>query len=205
MMTQFKKCCTCGIWKPLTCYNKSKNHKGGYKVECKVCMRKRSKKWSKNNPEKVAANSANRRAMEMALPHTENSKEWKTVLEEFNYKCPLTNSSENVHLEHFIPVSWGFGGSLRNNIYPMNGTLNISKNASNPFEWCKTLTKEQRKIFYSVIVSKLAEENEMTIGEFKNYVYWCEQNKRTVEQVKADNEKGLTSIDLWKLSIEKSN
>lgn len=170
--------------------------------ENKERERETRKKWKSKNPDKLAAHKANRRAMKHALPYTTSSEVWLDVIMTYDSKCAVTGK-EKFDLEHMIPLSWGHGGSLKNNIYPMDSTLNMSKSNKNPFKFAKQLKGKQRKNFEKVL-HNLAKENGMTYKEYHKYVNWCEKNKRTVEQVIADNEKGLSSIDLWKNSLENS-
>ena len=146
------------------------------------------------------AHQANRRAMKSALPHSNSSDEWLEVVQKYDNKCPVTGSDE-FDFEHFMSLNWGHGGSLKNNIYPLEHSLNIRKSTKNPFKWIKELTPQQQDK-YRKVIHNLAEENGLTYKEFEQFVNWCEKNKRTVEQVKADNERGLTSIDLWKQSLK---
>ena len=164
--------------------------------------RKRCREYSKTarGREVDRAIQANRSAMKKALPYPRNSNEWHQVLDEFGGVCAITGKSE-YSLEHFIPLSWGHGGSLANNIYPMEGSLNMSKSNKHPFKWAeRNLKGEQYEAFLNV-ARYLAELNGMTLKEFRKFVTWCYKNQRTVEQVKADNERGLTSQDLWRASL----
>lgn len=147
------------------------------------------------------ASMANRKAMKLALPHEEGSSQWLETLARYNDACAITGATENINLEHFMPLSWGHGGSLANNIYPMEGSLNMSKSNKHPFKWAeRNLKGEQYEAFLNV-ARYLAELNGMTLKEFRKFVTWCYKNQRTVEQVKADNERGLTSQDLWRASL----
>lgn len=100
---------------------------------------------------------------------------------QFN-RCLLTGESENLHFEHFIPISVG-GGNTFDNCYFMDGYLNSIKSDHNPFEWIKTQPDEYQDRFHSVLVPMLAARNDMTVEEFTEYVYWCFENPRTIEDL----------------------
>ena len=151
--------------------------------------------------EVARAKKANRKAMKLALPHEEGSSQWLETLARYNDVCAITGATENINLEHFIPLSWGHGGSLANNIYPMEGSLNRSKSNQNPFKWAERYLKGEQYENFLNVARYLAELNGMTLKEFRKFVTWCYKNQRTVEQVKADNERGLTSQDLWRASL----
>lgn len=51
-MIKEKICGTCKSKKLLTEFNKNKTRKDGYSGACRLCDNKRSRKYSKNNPEK---------------------------------------------------------------------------------------------------------------------------------------------------------
>ncbi|MED1350592.1 hypothetical protein P4U51_30005, partial [Bacillus paranthracis] len=85
-----------------------------------------------------------------------------------------------IHLDHFIPLAWGHGGTIIENMIPLRGDLNISKNDRNPFEWIKR--EDIREIVdmakWHETIEYLAKLNGMTTKEYEEYVYWCEENKR---------------------------
>ena len=159
-------------------------------------IQKQMKQYYKNNKEQFKINNQKRRTIEKALEHTLTKEQWTETLEHFNYSGALTGS-DDIHLEHFIPLSSGHGGTCIENCYPMNSTLNLSKNDSNPFEWIKIQPEDIQDNFYNVLVPYLADKNNMSVDEFTAYVNYCMEHKRTVEQIKVDNEAGITSKDLF--------
>ncbi|MED3182042.1 hypothetical protein P4305_18730 [Bacillus thuringiensis] len=111
------------------------------------------------------------------MPKTLKPNDVSTLL---NCGCALTGDMDDIHLDHFIPLSWGHGGTVIENMIPLNGTLNLSKSDRNPFEWIKR--EDIREIvdmakWYETI-EYLAKLNGMTAKEYEEYVYWCEENKR---------------------------
>jgi hypothetical protein len=88
-----KKCKKCNEVKILNEFpQKSKGGIGGRYSQCKSCVNGNPYK-KKHSPSYDKVRKAKRKALEMHL-----------------VKCELTDSI-TVHLEHFIPVSWGHGGS----------------------------------------------------------------------------------------------
>lgn len=213
------KCCTqCGKFKSLLEFNVSKKAKDGRRSECRECQKKYDRGWYKRNkeykkeavkayiktwrqehPEDAKVYYQTRRAMKKALPHDLSREQWLEILVKYRGGCAITGKATDVNMEHFIALNTGHGGTIIGNIYPMNGSLNSSKNSQNPFEWMKQLNNEQKKN-YRKVIRHLAKLNGMTYKEFKDYTYWCYNNPRTVEQVEKDNEKGLTSIEIFHLT-----
>lgn len=112
--------------------------------------------------------------------------------------CALTGVSENLTLDHFIPLNWGHGGTYHGNIYFVTRKLNGSKRNENPFEWIRFASDRYEEIdlkLWRKLVEKLATLNKLSIPEFKDYVYWCEENKRTSQELAIDNS---FSLDLWR-------
>lgn len=213
-----KKCTKCGKVKQLSEFNNRSSSKDGKRSECSMCQRaydrewyKRNsdfkkaqvktyiKRWRKEHPEEARLYYQTRRTMKKALPNTLTHEQWLEILVKYKCKCPIRENTENISLDHFIALNTGHGGTVIGNVYPMNSGLNSSKNATNPFIWMKQLSKKQQ-MKYKKVIRHLAKLNCMTYKEFKEFTYWCYENPRTVEQVKADSERGLTSIDLWKMS-----
>lgn len=97
--------------------------------------------------------------------------DYDSVLERFEYKCAISGSSD-IHMDHFIPISTGYGDTTIGNMIPLDAKLNLSKSASNPFEWIKTRSDIDRKRFEDVVFY-LAEMNGLTTDEFEAHVYNC--------------------------------
>jgi 5-methylcytosine-specific restriction endonuclease McrA len=128
------------------------------------------------------------------LPSTLSRREI-TKLREYAV-CPLTGETEDLTMDHFIPLNWGHGGLYRGNIFFVSRKLNSSKSKENPFRWIRWLTRyeEINKKGWDALVIELAKENELTKKEFKEFVDWCEDNQRSIEQLRFDN---TPSLQLW--------
>lgn len=106
------------------------------------------------------------------LPATMTKDEWVDIVGYFKHKCPLTGATENLSLEHFIPISWGYGGTTVGNCYPLQADMNMRKSDKNPFEWIKT-EKNVNISAWNYLIAYLATQNNKTVGEFTNYVNEC--------------------------------
>ena len=179
-----------------------KEYQKQYSKEHRESQNESGKKWRKKNPEKVALKDQRRRAREKSLPDDLKPETRTKIFAHFNNTCPISGANTNLHHEHFIPLCVGHGGTTAENIYPMEGSLNLSKNGSNPFEWIKSQPQEYQENFYNILVPYLAKVNNMEVAKFTDFVYWCFDNPRTPEQTEADNEKGLTSKDLFYNSLK---
>ena len=157
--------------------------------------------YRQNNPEIFKVSDNRRRAKKKALPADLTAKQWDKNMKYFNYSCALTGKKENIHQEHFIPISILHGGTTEENMYPMEGCLNVSKSNKNPFEWIKEQPEEYQNNFHNNLVPYMAKKNKMQVKEYEDFVYWCFANPRTLEQAEKDNKEGLTSKDLFYQSI----
>ncbi|WP_163530988.1 HNH endonuclease [Halobacillus ihumii] len=170
-----------------------------------LCKERRQKSYRKayaENPAKFAAKQAKRKAMERNLPF--DNKFGKTgyegVLARFDGRCALTGDKvegNSNHLDHVIPLSIGHGGTYVGNCIPLRGDLNLSKNDRNLFEWFYE-NKERFNLSqerFDDLILYLAIHNNMTPEEYRDFVYWCFDSKRTVEQAAQD--KRLSS-EIWK-------
>lgn len=139
----------------------------------------RAKEWKRQNPERVRAHKYNRRKRELAVVCEWGADKERQMYEYFEYSCALTGDSENITLDHFIPLMTGKGGTTIENMIPLRSDLNFSKNDRNPFEWFTTnkarFKLSQRK--FDAIVSYLAGLNDMSIREYRDYVYKCFEGK----------------------------
>lgn len=155
-------------------------------------------------PEEARVRRNNRRALELNLPATLTVRVDEQLLNEQTYTCVTgVRLGEIIALDHFIPISWGHGGTTPENTVYLTMEANSRKNDRIPFEWIKTESEEAQERFYTIILPMIAERNGLTVGEYKDFVYWCEANKRTAEEVEADNLKygyKKPSIELWKES-----
>ena len=203
-----KRCPKCEIVKSVDEFSKWKGTKDGLQTYCKSCSSKYfqsekgkkaiAKYWQSEKGKKSTQRGANnRKARKMALPNTLTPEQQNEIYSTFDNKCPLTGNSENLNLEHFIPLSILHGGTCFGNLYPCDASLNMSKSNKNPLKWIQKQPEQIRRNFHQKVLPVLAKQNGMTVVEFKKFTNWCFKNKRTLEQAQADLEKGLTSVDLF--------
>lgn len=207
-----KKCSSCKQYKELDLFPKDKRRRLGVKSECKVCHSERNrriyhenkeryravqKEYERTNKKYRKAKRKRRRTREKTLHLSWGIAEEQELLDLFGNNCPLTGSFD-IHYDHFIALSTGHGGTYMGNIVPLDSKLNESKHAQNPFEWIKTRDDIPIDNF-NRLVDKLAELNGLTSDEFRSFVYWCYENKRTVDEIKRDSRK---SVDIWRSDID---
>ena len=152
-----------------------KEYRKAYRKRNREREKELHKAWINDNRGKARLNVQKRRAKRKSLPSTLSIKQKEHLPELQNHKCIISGITDNLHLEHFIPISWGVGGTTFENCYYLEGSLNISKGNRNPFEWIKTQPTEYQSNFHNKLVPMLAERNNMSVEEFTDYVYQCEK------------------------------
>lgn len=137
-----------------------------------------------------------RKAMRNALPKNISDEEWQELK---GHSCAISKKKSTVvTVDHFIPLIWGHGGDVKGNLFPLDRKLNELKSSHNPFRWIErreiqALVDRKR---WDELVRSLAAQNNLTVREFTQFVYWCEKNTRTIEDVQADPRK---SIEIWRV------
>jgi hypothetical protein len=199
-----KQCSMCEEVKPLSDFrlvNKSKGYRNG---RCVPCDRLYQSQWQKKvnygaqrrynertrakyiETVKFANHKRRARGTTLAtLPDSLSVTEWREIREHFDNKCAISGS-ENIAIEHFIPLSWGHGGTILGNVYPLDSDLNLSKSDKNPFEWAAEQDIDLDA--WKRLVAFLAVQNGLSVDDFKAFVYWCEDNKK------------FSSIELWRMT-----
>lgn len=154
-----------------------------YRENNKEEIAARQKDWYLRNPSKARLPKLKRRARLSRLPDTFTKEEYRIMMDFFSWSCALTGEIRNLHNDHAIPLSTGFGGTTVFNIIPLKAELNLSKNDSNFFIWFhenKTRFNISQAKFDKTI-EYLAGMNGMTPQEYKEYVYKCHEGKREGE------------------------
>jgi hypothetical protein len=165
-----------------------------------------SKRWARENPEKCRVIKRKRDAYKLNLPCNLTKVEFDITNTFFFGRCALTGENDTLHLEHFIALSTGHGGTTISNTYQMSGELNQSKCAKNPFTWYASRA-DIDPTRWSTLVAYLADANGLSPADFRTYVDWCYENPRTVDQIVTDNERYgyvVSSITLWNASKSSS-
>lgn len=222
-----KKCTKCGEVKALTEFGDDNRTSTGKKSACRNCYNKEYRRYRRSNlakvarlrrlayhrcpqyqleynveyrrrhPERKKLHDGVRNARKRALPGT------SICLRRLEPICSLTGESSDVTLEHWLPFETGHGGTYIGNIYYLTGHLNYSKQNKNPFEWFEANGQrfELSQSAFNELVAKLAAQNGLTPEEFRDFTYWCFANKRSVEQVRADNLRygyKKPSLEIWR-------
>lgn len=215
-------CSICGEEKEITEFYSITKGSGyfGMRRECRNCSLQRVRNWANKNrdrivesvrrnrkryrelyPEKfkryTTEHQAKRRALDIHLGYDFSVKENEKI---FGTTCVLTGDTD-IAYDHFVPLNWGHVGSYNRNMYPLNQRLNSSKWAHNPFDWFEDNHERfgliRRK--FDELVTILAELNGLTTDEYRDFVYWCEANKREPEEIALDPR---PSIDIWRDSMK---
>lgn len=114
-----------------------------YREDNKEIIAKKKSIYRKNNREKQNIYNHRRKAKAKQLPATLTEEQWISIKEKFNNSCAYCGMTEEEHLkqfgeqlhqEHFIPLSNG-GGYTHNNIIPACKSCNSSKWNNNFFDW----------------------------------------------------------------------
>lgn len=155
------------------------------------------KRYRQNNPEKIYEKTKRRQELLKALYSNWSASLKRECESDFNYKCVISEDP-NYEQDHFIAISTGHGGTYKGNIILLSGYINNKKSDNNPFEWIKTRSNHEQ-LNFEKLVSKLAILNNLSVEDFKSFVYWCYGNPRTIEEVKRDERK---SIDIWRTADE---
>lgn len=135
-------------------------------------IREIDRAWVEENRERRNLVEARRRARKKSLPDTLTPDEQQEILDTFSYACVICEEAYE-HMDHFIPLFSGHGGTTKENMIPMCSECNMSKGAKNPFEWAKTLTQKDRERFDS-LVEYLTELNGIAaVEDYEAHVYQC--------------------------------
>ncbi|MBW3113554.1 hypothetical protein KYJ26_16995 [Bacillus sp. MCCB 382] len=191
MLSGVQKCCTvCSKNVSVKRFNKHASSIYGIESYCKKCSYERVRKYvltSDSYREHLKIHAHNRRAKEKLLPFGYDENDLLDTLEVFG-GCVLTGDAD-IHLDHVIPIAIGHGGTIKSNMIPLRSDLNMNKKKSNIFEWFSAnkqrFNLSQEK--FDTLIDYLAELNEMTREEYREYVYWCHANPRTVDQLREED------------------
>jgi hypothetical protein len=147
--------------------------------------KQQEKLYRNQNKDILRLNVTRRLARKRQLPDDFTFEQEMSVAAEFNKSCAMTGGS-NIHWDHVIPLSVGHGGTTYGNMIPLRADLNQSKNDSNIFEWFEANRQrfELSQERFDNLIAYLASANAMTVEEYRDYVYWCHANPRTIDEIK---------------------
>src|SRR5690606_33063900 len=156
-----KQCKTCGKYKEVLCFKENKASLNiEYSNQCMEC----DKDFKELNTFAYKLRHYKESSVKMNLPIPMTEKQLEKVYDRFDSRCALTDSI-NTSCEHFIPVSWGHGGTYSGNIYLIKYNLNMSKGNINPFVWIRT-PKVKKNVDikkWNKLIKYLAAQNKMTV------------------------------------------
>lgn len=168
---------------------KEKERKREWRQNNREHYREYSRNHRKENKEMYQIHSQRRRARKEELPDTLTEKELFDILDTFKDSCALSGVSE-YHLDHVIPLATGHGGTIYENMIPLRADLNISKKDRCIFDWFadnrERFGLEQRK--FDELIEYLADINDMTVEEYEDYVRWCHDNPRSINEIETKKE-----------------
>lgn len=136
---------------------------------------------------------AKRFALERKLPGNLTDEQYERTLKEFNQSCAISGETEDITIDHFIPLWTGHGGTHIGNVYPLSASLNYSKQNRNPFEWIKGehIQRTTIKGAWDELITFLARMNSVSVETFEKYVNWCFENTREVHDINDSNKDSL--------------
>ena len=104
--------------------------------ERRLAANERARRWRRNNPEKARAigraNSARRRAGGLVSTESRRRNEWEILVSAYGHNClhPDCTESENLHMDHVVPLAVGGEHGLHN-LQILCQFHNIQKGARN--------------------------------------------------------------------------
>jgi hypothetical protein len=146
------------------------------------------RKWRKENWNKVLLSAQRRRARKASLPDDLTKDQMSMILANFNGGCALSGEALDIHWDHVIPLTTGFGGTTFANMIPLRSDLNVSKYDKNIFEWFEANRQrfELSQDRFDNLIAYLASANAMSVEEYRNHVYWCHANPRNINELEAN-------------------
>jgi hypothetical protein len=198
-----RKCGLCDLVKDKSEFYKDKSRASGVSSRCKSCqndylksrradpevdtlstrrkwreanrevLQEQDRAYKEANRERLTFNEARRRARKHDLPDTLTFEELDEIVRRFNGKCAICDEAYE-HLDHFIPISSGHGGTVKENMVPLCKSHNTSKHARNPFMWADNYLSEHERERFDALVSYLTEINGIAgVGNYEAHVHQC--------------------------------
>ncbi|QIG62554.1 putative HNH endonuclease [Sporosarcina phage Lietuvens] len=155
-----------------------------WKLRNKERVRKGKTKWARDNKGRRSISEQRRVAIKAKLPGECTPEQFNKTLMYFGNACALSGRDNALHSDHSIPISSGHGGTIRENMVPLDETLNTSKNDRHLFEWYEANRErfDLPRAKFDALVQWLADANEMTTQEYRKYVDWCFDNPRIIDE-----------------------
>lgn len=135
-------------------------------------IRKIDREWVEKNRDRRNLSASKRRARKASLPDTLTIEEQNEIISNFSGKCSICENDFE-HLDHFIPIASGHGGTVKENMVPMCGKCNSSKGYKNPFEWADMLDDFRRERFDSLVIYLTKINGIMAVEDYEAHVNKC--------------------------------
>lgn len=152
--------------------------------------KKYAKLYHGRNKDKFSVIRQRRNARKNGLLDTLEEHELSEIKSFFNHQCCLSGSTDNIQMDHVIPLATGHGGTVKENVIPLSKALNSSKKDKNIFEWFKASRQRfnlsQEK--FDSLIEYLASANAVSVGDYREYVYWCHENPHCLEDLRNEDE-----------------
>lgn len=95
-----------------------------------------TRKWSSEHQHIRRVHRLKRKAVKRALPDSFSHEDYSRMMEYWGYKCAVSGETENLHVDHWIPLSSpDCPGTVAWNMIPLAARLNISKLNHHPHKW----------------------------------------------------------------------
>ena len=144
-----KTCTKCRESLPTDQFHRDARAKDGLQSWCKACQavryaanpekfRARDAAYRTAHPDKVAAQKARRRARKAGAAGTFSTEQWLARLDYYGGKCIYCGTTDNIQIEHRIPLSRG-GTNWPSNLVPACGSCNSKKNTKTEKEYLTLL------------------------------------------------------------------
>lgn len=138
-----KKCSKCGEIKDLDVFSTWSQSKDGKRPYCKPCQKIYRKYLRETYPATYRAKSNNRRARQKSANGRFTAKDWNSRLDYYGGSCIYCGSSEQIEVEHRIPLSRG-GTNWPSNLAPACKSCNCKKGTKTEFEFKSQIAKEAK-------------------------------------------------------------
>lgn len=187
------QCYSCKLFKPLDTWYEHRKRLWGLAHECPSCRSEISQRYFRNNPHVAFKYSLKRRLIAEMLPDKFSKDDWLRLMKIFNWRCAYSKQRNNLSIDHFVPIVSGHCGSYIGNLVPMKRALNSSKREKHPLEWCIDQGIDASNL--EEILYYLSRENSLTVKEYLQFIDWCFENKRDLNEVYDDPR---YSIEIWR-------
>jgi len=154
-----KYCLSCHIFKELKYFSKDNSRADGINNKCKECVSKITKRYKKNNREKVnfrkSAYESKRRAIKRDINQIFSDKDIEKVFSKFSNKCFNCGSIESLQVDHHYPLSKGFALTEKNAVL-LCINCNSSKNNHSPEKFYTEKQLKELKTKFNIMEVKIA-------------------------------------------------